>query len=148
IEHVNIVQDAKPLGSLWLVHDITDRKQRELDLTHLASTDALTNLPNRRSFMQNFHLQHDQARLKHQDLGMVMMLDIDRFKLVNDTYGHVVGDIVLQEVARILRDTIRTTDTPARLGGEEFAVLLPRSDVATGTAIAERIRTRIEESPI
>lgn len=144
IEHVKIHQNGESLGSLWLVHDITERKQREIDLALLASTDALTHLPNRRSFMQNMQLQHERAQLSGQDVGMVMMLDIDHFKKVNDTYGHAVGDVVLQNIARIMRDTVRTTDTPGRLGGEEFAVLLPRAEPVTGMEIAERIRKRIE----
>lgn len=143
VEHLQIENDEY-LGSLWLVLDITDRKQRELALAHLAATDALTGLPNRRSFMQAMQLQSEFSRLDQQNTSVVLMLDIDHFKKVNDSYGHAVGDVVLQDMARILRENVRPTDTPGRLGGEEFTVLLPRTGIATGLEIAERIRMQVE----
>jgi diguanylate cyclase (GGDEF)-like protein len=76
------------------------------------------------------------------------MLDLDRFKLVNDRHGHGAGDDVLREVARRLRDTVRETDLPARYGGEEFAVLLPETDLATARDVAERIRLAVAQAPV
>lgn len=148
IEHVTLQQNGDYMGSLWLVHDITDRKEHELDLARLASTDMLTGLPNRRSFMQSLRLHCEQATRQQQNPGVVMMLDIDRFKRVNDTYGHSVGDIVLQHIGHIMRETVRANDTPGRLGGEEFAVLLQRGDQAQGIEVAERIRKRVEDAVI
>lgn len=148
IEHVEILQNNKCIGFLWLLRDITDRKQRELELTRLASTDALTGLPNRRSFTQSMQRAHQQTTLNQGAPSVIMMLDIDFFKKVNDTYGHAVGDVVLQRVAQIIRDTVRATDLPSRLGGEEFSVLLPHTKLAIGLEIAERIRKRIESAVI
>ncbi|MBY4596143.1 diguanylate cyclase [Ottowia caeni] len=148
IEHVEIQQDDKCIGFLWLLRDITDRKQRELELTRLASTDVLTGLPNRRSFTQSLQHAHRQTAFNHRPPSVVMMLDIDFFKRVNDSYGHAVGDVALQHVAQIMRETVRATDVPGRLGGEEFAVLLPHTNLAIGLEIAERIRKRIESAVI
>src|SRR5437763_181680 len=80
---------------------------------------------------------------RSQQLGLIM-LDIDNFKSINDTYGHQQGDVVLKHIARVLRDTSRETDTPARYGGEEMALILPHTDLVGSYAIAERIRTSIE----
>lgn len=148
IEHVEIRQANQCMGFLWLLRDITDRKQRELELARLASTDALTGLPNRRSFTHAMERMHQQTVFNHGAPSVVMMLDIDFFKKVNDTYGHAVGDVVLQHVAQIIRDTVRATDLPSRLGGEEFSVLLPHTKLAIGLEIAERIRKRIESAVI
>lgn len=148
IEHVEIQQGGKCMGFLWLLRDITDRKQRELELTRLASTDALTGLPNRRSFTESMLRVYQQTAFNHRPPSAVMMLDIDYFKKVNDTYGHAIGDVVLQHVAQRMRDTIRSSDVPARLGGEEFAVLLPHTKLAVGMEIAERIRRSIASAVI
>ncbi|MFA5596851.1 MAG: diguanylate cyclase, partial [Pusillimonas sp.] len=146
IDHIEIRQHKQYLGSVWLLRDITDRKQHELDLVRLASTDTLTALPNRRSFLQ--HLNAACATVVPSLPGIVMMLDIDHFKKVNDTYGHAIGDVVLQQVARTIRATLRADDVPGRLGGEEFAVLLPATDLPEGMEIAERIRHNVAQSTI
>ena len=146
IDHIEIRQHNAYLGSVWLLRDVTDRKQHELELAHLASTDALTALPNRRSFMQ--HLGAACASGQTSQPGVVMMLDIDHFKKVNDTYGHAIGDVVLQQVAQAIRTSLRSGDLPGRLGGEEFAVLLPATDTGEGLKIAERIRRDIADTTI
>lgn len=148
IEHVEIRQNDAYLGSVWLVRDITQRKQNELELARLASTDALTTLPNRRSFMQTFERLYTQVHAPNEPAGIVMMLDIDHFKRVNDTYGHAAGDIVLRDLAKIVKNALRDSDTPGRLGGEEFAVLLPNTGLADGLQVAERIRKDIENAVI
>ncbi|HUH61175.1 MAG TPA: diguanylate cyclase [Candidimonas sp.] len=148
IHHVEIRQNRQHLGSVWLVRDITERKLHELELAQLASTDTLTALPNRRSFMQSLNALYGEALNVQKMTGVIMMLDIDHFKRVNDTYGHAVGDIVLRHIAKTMKAALRANDVPGRLGGEEFAILLPHTGLAEGLAIAERIRQGVEQTNI
>ncbi|MFL5818373.1 MAG: diguanylate cyclase [Conexibacter sp.] len=108
-----------------------------------AVTDELTGLSNRGRFQQVIAAEAAAARRFDQLLGLVM-LDVDDFKRVNDTYGHQQGDLILREVARVLRDCSREVDEPARYGGEELAVALQQTDLAGAEAIAERVRTLVE----
>lgn len=146
IDWVPIVRGEERLGHVWLLRDITERKQKELKLATLASTDSLTGLPNRRSFMAAL-----DAKAAEQDglapPGALLMLDIDHFKRVNDQYGHPVGDIVLQHVAHVIRHNLRQEDRAGRLGGEEFAVLLQNTTAAESLQLAERLRLSVEGSP-
>jgi len=108
-----------------------------------AVTDELTGLSNHRRFQEVMAQEVSRAKRFGQDLGLVM-LDIDHFKAVNDTYGHQQGDLVLREVARVLRDSSREIDEPARYGGEELAVALPQTDLDGTYLFAERVRIAIE----
>lgn len=122
--------------------DITHRKQLEAQLRVLATTDALTGLANRRAFMEALQRELGRHHRHGRALG-VMMLDIDHFKCINDTYGHAAGDCVLQAVAGVMRQSVRTADVVGRIGGEEFALITPETD-ATGTReLAERIRLAV-----
>ncbi len=107
-------------------------------LRHLADHDALTGLPNRRRFEQELarHLAHVR---RHGPDGAVLVLDLDCFKPVNDTFGHAAGDRLLARVAGVLRERLRVTDVVARLGGDEFAILLPRVDRASAAAVARSL---------
>jgi diguanylate cyclase (GGDEF)-like protein len=128
--------------------DITERKRMNDELLMLATTDFLTGLPNRREFM--LRLNGEQARL-HRDIGgcaAVLLLDLDHFKRVNDEYGHAAGDAVLRHLATLIRDCQRKVDMPGRVGGEEFAILLPGTDLAAAAVFAERLRQRIADSPV
>lgn len=118
---------------------------RQIVLEHQALHDALTGLPNRSLLMDR--LQHSivSAKRKHQTLAL-LMLDLDRFKEVNDTLGHDTGDRLLMEVGARLLDTLRETDTIARLGGDEFCILLPESDAEVAQKIALRILQSLEQS--
>jgi diguanylate cyclase (GGDEF)-like protein len=108
-----------------------------------AVTDELTGLSNHGRFQELLQLEMEQVRRYQHPVGLIM-LDLDDFKSVNDTYGHQQGDVVLKHVARVLRDTSREPDAPARYGGEEMAVILPHTDLEGSYAIAERVRTEIE----
>jgi diguanylate cyclase (GGDEF)-like protein/PAS domain S-box-containing protein len=120
--------------------DITAHKQMELQLHHLAYSDPLTGLPNRVTF--NERLAQALARSKRQSTALaVLFLDLDHFKTINDTLGHPVGDLLLQEVARRLRACLREEDTVARLGGDEFVLLL--QDLGSARVDAEATARRI-----
>jgi diguanylate cyclase (GGDEF)-like protein len=108
-----------------------------------AVTDELTGLFNHRRFQEVMSAEVERARRYDAEMGLIM-LDIDNFKRVNDTYGHMQGDMVLREVARVLRASAREIDEPARYGGEEMAVALPQTDLEGAYQFAERVRRRIE----
>ncbi len=110
-----------------------------------ARTDALTSLPNRRAFDEELKRRMAQWR-RHQVPLSVMIMDIDRFKRLNDTYGHQAGDVVLAGVARALQETMRDSDITARIGGEEMAVILPNSNAEEACRAAIRAREAIEQT--
>jgi diguanylate cyclase (GGDEF)-like protein len=112
-----------------------------------AVTDELTGLFNHRRFQEVITIEVERSRRYGHQLGLIM-LDIDDFKEVNDRYGHLQGDQVLREVARVLLDTSREIDEPARYGGEEMAVALPQTDLQGAALFAERLRGRIESLEI
>jgi diguanylate cyclase (GGDEF)-like protein len=112
-------------------------------LCDLSSRDALTGLANRRQFELALASEIDRVA-RVGEPALVLMIDIDHFKQVNDTHGHSAGDVVLQAVARVLADCVRPMDTVARFGGEEFAMILPNCPAAFGEMVAERIRSKVE----
>ena len=105
-----------------------------------AMTDALTGLLNRYGLQHTLAREHAEARRYQRQLSCVL-IDLDNFKTINDTYGHAIGDLTLQQVAGILREAVRASDTVFRYGGEEFLVLLPETDLDGAVALAEKIRT-------
>jgi diguanylate cyclase (GGDEF)-like protein/PAS domain S-box-containing protein len=133
-------------GWLAIMEDITERKRAEAEIVHLARHDVLTGLANRAEF--NEKLEEASKRLKRGGAAItVMMLDLDRFKSVNDMYGHPAGDELLVEVGRRLKSTLRETDLLARLGGDEFAILQEGGPAQHegAIALALRILTAISE---
>ena len=128
--------------------DITERKRLDAELVQLAGTDYLTGLPNRREFMAR--LDQELARLQRSsdDCAALLMLDIDHFKSVNDGFGHAVGDAVLRHLAALMRDGQRKVDVLGRMGGEEFAVLLPGATLDAAGRYAERLRESVAASPL
>ena len=134
-------------GICGISTDITERKALLEKLERQATRDYLTGLNNRRYFMERGETELAQAKRYGHKLSL-LMLDIDRFKRINDTHGHKVGDIVLQQLAVILRDSFRTVDIIGRIGGEEFAVLLPETELAQATEVAERLRKNVAEADL
>jgi two-component system cell cycle response regulator len=128
-----------------------ERKRAELEeeLRRLARFDALTGLCNRRYLCDRLTQEMLRARRYGSPLS-ILLIDLDHFKRINDTYGHIMGDTVLATVAGIIRDTIRATDIPGRYGGEELCVVLTETKIAGALLVAERLRRRIaaERFPI
>ncbi len=116
-------------------------------LVDLSSRDALTGLANRRSFELALAREVDRVA-RSGEPALLLMLDIDHFKRVNDRFGHAAGDAVLRSVATALVDSVRPMDLVARVGGEEFAIILPNCAAAFGATVAERVRRRVERSPV
>lgn len=136
--------DGEPAVLVTLI-DITERKAAEARLAELAYEDALTGLPNRRLF-ENRLEQALAAYRRHGGQGALMLLDLDRFKTVNDTLGHQAGDALLVEAARRLRHVLRREDTVARLGGDEFGILIdPLSEPGDAARIAQKINAALAE---
>lgn len=117
------------------------------DLYTRTITDALTGLFSKRHFITELETHFEAAR-RHGDALALIMCDIDHFKRVNDTYGHVSGDIVLKRVAAVVKSSIRAYASAYRYGGEEMAIIVPRADAAAALAAAERIRKRVEAKHI
>ncbi|MFZ2727342.1 MAG: EAL domain-containing protein [Methylococcaceae bacterium] len=137
---ISVVTDNhnKVIYHVGVFSDITARKEAEQKLYHLAHYDPLTKLPNRTLLQDRLQqaIEHAQ-RQKTNHVGL-LFIDLDRFKLVNDLYGHMMGDLLLQEVALRLKDSVRASDTVSRLGGDEFVVLLPQLDYGEKAAIVAR----------
>ena len=116
-------------------------------LCDLSSRDGLTGLANRRNFENAIARESDRVA-RSGEPALLLMLDIDHFKRINDHHGHVAGDLVIKAVAEALNATVRPMDLVARIGGEEFAIILPNCPPAFGSAVAERIRARVESQAI
>ena len=130
------------------LQDELDQKNQELEeankrLKKLSITDGLTELFNHRHVHQLLRDEFERSRRTGESIAVAMM-DLDRFKAVNDTYGHPTGDVILYETARIIRDTAREIDMPGRYGGEEFIAILPDTDEEAAGAFAERVRHAVE----
>ncbi len=126
--------------------NVKERRKKEERITYLSFHDPLTDIYNRRYFMEAGEEEIKRAH-RYQDPLSVLMLDIDHFKEVNDTYGHAAGDAVLEHLASLLKENLREVDIPARLGGEEFGIIMPSTDIEAAGQAAERIREIIEENP-
>jgi diguanylate cyclase (GGDEF)-like protein/PAS domain S-box-containing protein len=136
-QSTTVVRDSTGAPSHYLAHyqDVTDRKQLDTQLKHLAEHDSLTGLQNRRRFERELD---DQAASVSIDgpTGALLALDLDNFKQINDKYGHSAGDEMIVSLADVLRQQLRSTDVIARLGGDEFAVILPNTSPAQAQRVA------------
>jgi diguanylate cyclase (GGDEF)-like protein/PAS domain S-box-containing protein len=136
--------DAEVRGYQGIIHDITDRKRAEERLLHNAFHDALTGLPNRALFTDRLNVALARWRRDRAEGCAVLFLDLDRFKVVNDSLGHSVGDALLMRVAGALASCLRAHETVARLGGDEFAVLLEQvTSIDDAVSATQRIQERL-----
>jgi diguanylate cyclase (GGDEF)-like protein len=137
------------LGTLYFLSSklITRLNLAQEKLKHMSVTDELTGIGNRRYILERLKEEFDRARRSSEGLG-VMLIDLDLFKDINDTYGHPFGDEVIRETAKRIRDCVRKYDMPARFGGEEFLVVAPGTDIGRVVELAERIRAAIEGGPV
>ncbi len=135
-------ESAGSPGTIGLITDITERKRMEHQLRQLATTDDLTGTLNRRAFFAAAE-QEVERSARYGNGVSVVMFDLDHFKQVNDLHGHAVGDLALRAAADALRASLREVDILGRLGGEEFAILLPETPLAGAVDVAERLRQAI-----
>jgi diguanylate cyclase (GGDEF)-like protein/PAS domain S-box-containing protein len=140
--------DGKVSKVVVVSRDITEQKRLEAELREMAATDMLTGLPNRRHFLAQ--LEQETARV-HRDgehSASVLMIDIDHFKRINDSCGHIAGDQVLRHLSTAMRQELRRVDTLGRLGGEEFAIILPGAALKDAELFAERLRRKVAETAV
>jgi len=138
--HAVLVHDRAGAPAHFLTHvqDITERREYERELRHLADHDPLTGVLNRRALDREIH-DHMARVARYGPDGALLMLDMDNFKRVNDTLGHSAGDELMVRVARRLRSCLRESDVLARMGGDEFAVLLPQANAASARMVARKL---------
>jgi len=139
-------QNGHVTGFVVISRDISEQKKREDELLRLATTDPLTGAFNRRYGTERLVEAFDRHK-RYASPATVLMIDIDHFKKVNDTYGHDVGDIVLQDLAKLLRAQVRAVDMVARWGGEEFLVLMPETPAEPAAVVARRILAAVRATP-
>jgi len=134
------------IGAVLVFQDVTRTRALQRELAHAALHDSLTGLPNRLSFERNLSTLCGQSHATTHRHALCF-IDLDRFKIVNDTAGHAAGDALLGEIARLLRTAVRSQDTIARIGGDEFALLMPETSLDAAHEVAERIVSTIRSFP-
>jgi diguanylate cyclase (GGDEF)-like protein/PAS domain S-box-containing protein len=147
--------DAVPLGNphdgnmrmLKSIRDITEKKKIQEKLKVLATIDSLSGLFNRTEFMVLAQKEFDWAQKRHNQLSLLMM-DLDRFKIINDTFGHAAGDEVIRKIGNIIKTRFRKTDIAGRLGGEEFAVVLKNTSLMEAKKVAEQFRETVARTKV
>jgi diguanylate cyclase (GGDEF)-like protein len=139
--------DGKPRHVIAQIEDISDRMQMNEHLRRLADHDCLTELRNRRTFEEATAAQVDRCR-RYRETAVLLLIDVDCLKRINDTYGHNAGDDILKVAAATLKQRLRDTDFAFRIGGDEFAVLLPHTSKAEATVVALEVQRGIAEARI
>ena len=142
-----LYEKGRITGVVTVFRDISERKELEQRLELMATVDELTGLLNRRALVELIGREIQRIR-RTQQPGVLLMMDFDHFKVVNDRYGHDAGDRVLHHVAQIARGCLRQSDTLGRLGGEEFAALLPNTSLEGALVLAERLRAQVAAAEI
>lgn len=144
VRATNLVMNGRKM-IISIIIDITDRKKAEEQISYLAYHDALTGLSNRKAFYERLHIELERS-LRTGNKAAILFLDLDGFKLINDKCGHEAGDFLLKEVAGRMKDILRETDTVARMGGDEFTLLLTDiNDRSKAEIVADKIRNSISE---
>jgi diguanylate cyclase (GGDEF)-like protein len=146
IDAISAINNNRLLGRIILIQDITHSVNMMKKLEQAAYTDALTGLFNRRHFMELAMMQFERMK-RSGGACHIMMMDLDFFKNINDTYGHPAGDEVLKNVSANVKEIVRSYDLVARYGGEEFVVMISDSDDETAMRLAERIRVHVADNP-
>jgi diguanylate cyclase (GGDEF)-like protein/PAS domain S-box-containing protein len=136
--------DGRALYLIMQFQDISERKELAGRLEYLANHDFLTGLYNRRHFELELAREVDRAA-RYESPGAVLLIDVDNFKIINDTFGHMAGDDLLKGIAGLLKHRVRHTDILARIGGDEFAVLLPQTNVVQATAVADSLIKELDK---
>jgi len=141
-------EDGTLQGAVVAFHDITERQRLLQALRHQATHDELTGLVNRRQLFELAEREHARIQRGQAAPAALLMLDIDHFKRINDTHGHLAGDDILRHLGQTLRSTLRTADIAARYGGEEFVLLLPATDLDAALRLAVRLRDTVAASTV
>lgn len=134
--------NGEAIGVVNSLRDLSQRKKLEAELENAAYTDVLTGIPNRRAFSDALIARVASADVDRSP-AFCALFDIDHFKVVNDSFGHAAGDRALQAFAEIAKETVRQTDMMARVGGEEFAIILYATDVDDALRVCDRLRERV-----
>lgn len=140
----SLLESEQIIGYLWNYRDVTENQKVVTELSEMALTDELTGLLNRRGYKEKAEKAISYSKVHLTDLTM-LMLDIDHFKMVNDTYGHIVGDFVLINLAKIMKKRFRKEDILVRAGGEEFILLLQNTSEQDAYKLAEKLRVNVQE---
>ena len=144
--NLSVVRDrqGRPLYGISQIQDITKRRELDERMRYLADHDPLTGLLNRRRFEEELDREAELAH-RHKRVGTALVVDLDGFKYVNDSYGHDAGDELIRAVADELREAVRSTDVVARMGGDEFALLLPETEIEGGQRLARKLITNLRD---
>ncbi|ADR34333.1 diguanylate cyclase with PAS/PAC sensor [Sulfuricurvum kujiense DSM 16994] len=138
----------KNIGIIWSILDITTQKDLQCKIEKQAITDYLTDLYNRRYFTGRMEEEIAKTKRNKHAKTSIMMFDLDKFKRVNDTMGHLAGDAVIKKFADIIKNNLRVSDIAGRIGGEEFALILPDTDIKSAAITAERIREEVSNTTV